>query len=1084
MNFYRLLSASALASAALLPHAAFAQTSTLNTGGERVQFASEPSRDCVPNDVRPECRTENPDEVITVTGSRIARPNLDSASPVTSVSAELLTNTADTSLGDALNQLPALRSTFSQANSTRFIGTAGVNYLDLRGLGTERTLVLVNNRRHVTSSPGSYEVDINTIPNALLERVDVLTGGQSAVYGSDAIAGVVNFVLKRDFEGLDARVQAGVTDRGDRGSYIASIVGGKNFNDNRGNIAISAEYARSQPVYFTDRDYQTGAYSGTPTFGTSEYTLDEVGLPNGSDGISDTTFFARPGSRFSNRSIGGTVLTSCPANTAANATRRGLVCSGGRGALAPNPANPAAAFGPGTGAELSDVYLFNGAGVLVRNRFDIDNRPIGGSIYGGQTATGLEGAMLLPGLDRINTNLLFNYEFSPAVQAFVEAKYVHVTANQTSTQPTFNGSLLTNVFFLDNPYLSAENVATLRSILAPGATSFTLNRFNNDIGTRAEDHTRDTYRVVAGLRGSLSTTGNLTYEISGNYGRTDTYYETGGNVDVAKFNAASRAVRNASGQIVCAVNNDTVTTNDMPGCVPLNLFGIGQSSQAALDYVLFTSSRKQWAEQINAVGFISGDTSGLFTLPGGNIGFSLGGEYRREDAFSDYDDFTQSGATFLNSISAFDPKAVEVYEGFGELRVPLLKDQFIHELTIEGAGRYSKYSTADKGVWAYNVGGIFAPVRDVRVRLTYARAVRAPNLGDLYATRSETFANGFVDPCGVSQRGVNPNRARNCAAAGVPTQITYTQDNGQTVTVPWENTAGSGLSGFNQGNLNLSPETSNSFTLGAVFEPRFLPGLALTVDYYDIEVKNVISGLSGQAIIDRCYDDPVGIDNPFCAATFRRTTTNPLTNGTLAGQADRVFQGVATPVNLGRVGPSFLNQPFNYAALKTSGIDVDLSYRRKIGDLTVVARAIVSWLDEREQFIYITAPDQSLRVNGVLGDPEWRGRFNLSAATSAFDVSYDLNWTGSQAITSWEVQHTHQGRGPTNLDAFPFKDYPDQFTHDIQIGLRANDKFRFYFGVDNMLDTLPPYGLTGTGAGSGIYGVQGRTFYGGTRFSF
>lgn len=1067
MKIHNLLSATALVGSLILSNAAFAQAATTET---------------VPAGQAP-IEEEAPAQEVTVTGSRIARPNLDSSVPIVSITAADLVDTGDVSLGDSLNQLPALRSTFSQANSTRSIGTAGLNLLDLRGLGTDRTLVLVNGRRHVSSVPGSYNVDVNTIPNALVERVDLITGGASAVYGSDAIAGVVNFVLKTDYEGIDARLQGGVSDRGDRGSYIASVVAGKSFNEGRGNIAISAEYAYSDQVLFSDRPEQTGAFAGAPGFYGVQATSRLVNgvlvnEPAAGDGIADTAYFP-VGTVFGNLSLGGAVQTPCV--QAANATTPALI--------ARRNAACAGIFSPTTGAELGYNFYFQPDGTLLRDNPTSDLRGNGGGLYGGYSATGVEGAMLLPGLDRINTNVLFNYEFSPAVRFYAEGKYVNIKNNQTSTQPTFVNGTLQPVFQVSNPFLSDQARAQILTALGPTATTFNFFRFNNDIGTRAEVHKRETYRFVGGFRGDLGSDSNLRYDIAGSYGRTNTFYETGGNVDVVKFNAAANAVRNTAGQIVCAVNADAITTNDLPGCVALNLFGINNSSQAARDYVLYTSTRNQWAEEINAIASISGDSGALLSLPAGNIGFALGAEYRKEDAYSDYDDFTQGGNTFLNSIAAFNPPAVSVYEGFGEVRIPILKDMFVKELTIEGAARYSKYSSMDDGVWAYNYGLTFAPVEDIRFRVGYARAVRAPNLSDLYATASQTFANAFVDPCSQGNPiNANPNRARNCAAAGVPTSFTFTNDQGTVVTQPWVNTASSGIVGINSGNNGLSPEVSKSFTVGGVFQPRFIPGLAISVDYYNIRIQNVINGLSGQGIINQCYDDPVGIDNPFCAAISRRTSTNAVVNATFAGQQNRTLTGVANNTRDFAgvpIGNSFINQPFNYAKFNTSGIDADISYNHTFDSgFKFGYRTIVSWLQKRESFFFITAPDQSTRIHGTLGDPVWKGRMSVNLSYQGFDLGYDLNYIGKMAVAAWEVQHTHQGRGPTNADAFPIKDYAAQDTHDIQIGYRVNKEFRFYVGVDNIADTLPPYGLTGTGAGGGIYGVVGRYMYSGVNLKF
>ena len=1006
--------------------------------------------------------------VIVVTGSRIARPNIDSSVPLTTVDAVDLTSRGDISLGDALNELPSLRATFSQANSTRFIGTAGINRLDLRGMGTARTLVLVNGRRHVTSSPGTYDVDTNTIPVDLLERVDVITGGNSAIYGSDAVAGVVNFITKRDYDGIKLRGQGGVSTYGDRGSYFISGLVGKNFADGRGNIAFAGEYAVSNPVFFADRSY-LGAPSGV---GPAGFEVVEPAfrlvngvptpVPNRNDNGVPNTRFLSSGFTFNTVSLGGMVLTSCPVANATNGARVAAVCTG--------------QLSPTSGGRFSYNYAFQPDGTLLRNGPEnglVDNRGAGGSALFGLGASGVEDAILLPGIERIAGNLLFHFEVSPAFDPFIEAKYVRINATQQSTQPTFIASSLNPIFSVNNPFLTQQARDTL-AVITGGASTFQMQRFNNDLGTRAEDHERDTYRIVAGFRGELGTGANLNYEVAFNYGRTETYYETGGNVDIAKFNRATNAVRNAQGQIVCSVNADAITTNDDPACVALNPFGFGAPSQAAKDYVLYTSSRDQWAEQINLVAFVSGNTGGFFNLPGGPIGFAIGGEYRKEDAYSAFDAFTRSGATFLNSGDIFAPPSVEIKEAFGELRLPLLADMpLAQELTVEGAARYSDYGGSTGGVWAYNVGGIWSPVKDIRFRVGYARSVRAPNLGDLFATRAQTFANGLVDPCSQTVINDNPNRVRNCAAAGVPTTMVV---NGQTI--PWVNTAASGISGFNQGNPNLVPEVGKSLTIGGVFQPSFIPGLTFTVDYYKLKVDNIISGLTGQAIINRCYDDPVGIDNPFCAAVFRRRDPNPLIDFTFDGQANRIPAPGEPTLNFPVLGPAFLNQPFNFAAQKAEGIDFDLAYRHTFANgMNLSLRGIATYNLNREDFSFITDPQRSVRLHGTLGDPIWAGNFNASLDFGSIDINYNARYVGKMSVDAWEVQHSHQGRAPTNPDAFPFRKYPDRLYHGFRLGIEPNEEFRFNLGVDNIFNSRPPFDLTGTGAGSGIFPVQGRFFY-------
>ncbi len=1021
---------------------------------------------------------------VVVTGSRIARPNLDTSVPVTSFSAAQITSVGQVSLGDTLNRIPALRSTLSQANSTANIGNAGINALDLRGLGVDRTLVLVNGRRHVSGSPGSFLIDTNSIPTDLVERIDVVTGGNSGVYGSDAVSGVVNFVLKQNFEGLTARVQGGASSRGDRGSYLASAVWGKNFGEGRGNIAISAEYARSEQLLFSDRNEQTGAYTGVPGLYQTQRTtfVNPDGTarnePPAGDGIPDRSYFGtNPGNTFGIISLGGAVQTACQAT--AGAARRAAVCTG--------QSSP-------TGGLLSNPYVFQPDGTLVRDNPAIDNRPVGGGVFGGRTATGVEGAMLLPGLTRANFNLIAHYDVSDAFKPYVEAKYVHITANQTSTQPTFVNGRLLPTFSTANPYLTDQARATLGTILAPGATSFSFFRFNNDIGTRAEDHKRDTYRIVVGARGDLLDTGNWSYDAFVNYGRTETFYATGGNVDIQKFNRAADAVRNTAGQIVCRVNADASTTNDDASCRPINLFGEGapQTTPDGVNYVLANSSRTQWAEQWNALYSVSGDSSGFLRLPGGAIQTAFGVEYRREDYYSAYDAFTRGeyapgqSNTFLNAFAISDAPATSVFEAFGELRVPLLADlPFIHELTLEGSGRVSKYNFLRDSVYAWTAGGIWAPVSDLRLRLTYSRAVRAPNLADLYAGTSQTFANNFIDPCSQDVINQEPNRARNCAAAGVPTTITLPDGS----TRPWTNAPTSGILGTNGGNPNLAPEVSHNFTVGAVFQPRWVPGLSLTVDYYNIRINQAINSITPQQLVNRCYEDPVGLDNAFCGLVSRRRDAgNTIADFTFAGQQGRRFTGFPD-FNVGIVGNGFTNNSFNYAKLQTSGIDAELRYAHEFTDeIKLNVRGAVSWLASRNQFTFFSDPGRYTRIKSTLGDPEWRGLFSANMTAGPFDLSLTTQYIGKQTVSAWNVQNTEQSRPPTDADRNPFGYYPDVFIHDIQFGIRANDRFRIYLGVDNVNDQLPPFGLTGTGAAdaniSSIFPNTGRYFYAGANMKF
>jgi outer membrane receptor protein involved in Fe transport len=743
--------------------------------------------------------------------------------------------------------------------------------------------------------------------------------------------------------------------------------------------------------------------------------------------------------------------------------------------------------------------MFDRNGQLQRDNPEIDNRAVGGGLFGGRSATGVEGAMLLPGLDRWNFNLLARYEFSPAFMPYIEAKYVRVKANQTSTQPTFINGRLVPSFFLDNPFLTEQAKDTIRLLQGyeEGTPQyetggFTFFRFNNDIGTRSEQHKRETYRFVGGVKGEIAEQGNWNYDIYFNYGRTENYYETGGNVDVLKFNRAANAVRNGAGQIVCRVNADADPSNDDPSCRPLNLFGENAPSTTpdGIDYVLYTSSRKEWAEQVNAAAIVSGNTEGFLNLPGGPIGLALGVEYRSEDYYSAYDEFTRGSYapgqanTFLNAFDVSDPSAVKVSEAFGEIRVPILADRpFFYDLTLNASGRVSKYNINKKAQWTWSAGGSWAPVRDISFRVNWARAIRAPNLDNLYAGTSQTFANNFVDPCSQTEITKNPNRVANCAAHGIPTTIVVGQlEDGTDDIRPWTNQPTSGILGVNGGNPNLKPERGSSFTVGTIFKPSFAPGVQLSLDYYNIRIYDAINSITPQSIINNCYDDPTGVDNEFCGfINRRRTPGNPISDFTLEGQQGRRFTGYPD-FNIGIIGNGFVNAPFNYAKLTTRGIDGNLSYNHRFDSGSRLnLSTVVSWLQSRRQYTVLNDPSYYTRVDRVVGDPQWRALASVYFETKDFDISLTGQYIGKQTIGAWNLQNKEQDRPPTNADAYPVVYYPDIFIADIQVGVKAGEKFRFYVGVDNVTDQLPPYGATGTGSATGIFPVTGRYYYGGVR---
>jgi outer membrane receptor protein involved in Fe transport len=979
------------------------------------------------------------DAQILVTGSRIRRPNLESTVPITSVGGEEFFQTGQTSIGDVLNELPALRSTFSQSNSTRFLGTGGLNILDLRGLGTQRTLVLQNGRRHVAADilNNAVSVDTNQIPTDLIERVDVVTGGSSAIYGSDAIAGVVNFVLKRNYEGLQLRGQAGISQHADAAQYYVSALWGTNFAGDRGNIAINAEYARQADWYASERRH----YRNVNGFVTVD--SDPSGSVNGSDGNPDAVFFHDIRSTL--YSNGGTFLACC---------------------------DPTGNY--------YQPFLFTPDGNLAPQTYDqlVGNTGVASAI-GGNGNNFREGNQFgfSPKLDRYSVNVIGHFTVSDAFEPFIEAKYVRTDSLSNASGPFFVSGSVTGDSRerprLDNPYLGGQARKFLADYYGTnnGAQRFFMQENVLDLGSREERAKRETFRIVGGVRGTFND--DWGYEVGLNYGEFKENTLLTGNVNIQRFLLAFDAARNpATGQIQCrsqfdpaaaraytAGGNDVAFAQstlaaDVAACVPINLFGPHNVTDAARNYILQSTTSFGKITQFDASAFLNGDLSQLFELPGGPIGFAIGAEYRKETNFFTEDALVQSGITFYNAIPTFDPPSFEVKEAFGEIRIPLLKDMpFFHALTLDAAGRVASYKGTTGTVFAWNVGAEWSPVQDIRFRAQYAKAVRAPNLGELFTPFGQNFAPPPTDPCSSEAIGANPNRAANCAAAGIPAGYQFLYK--------------SSLAFLSGGNADLKAETSKSLTIGGVLQPRFVPGFSLSVDYYDIQVNQVIANLSAQGILNQCYDEPT-LNNPFCPL-FQRYGAAGGPNG------EPPFTIIPNSLHVA---------PVNFAKLKTRGIDVEAAYRHKFDFGQISTRFIYTRVLQNDNFLNPATPTVANQVLRELGDPRDAFNWNIDFKSGPVTLGYQMRYIGKMSPGSIENIVSVQGRPPINEDAFSIRYYPDVFYHDARLQIDAGTKYNFYLGVDNITNRLPPFALTGAGAGSAIYNNIGRFFYAGFTAKF
>ncbi len=1040
---------------------------------------------------------------IVVTGSRIGRPGAESAVPLTSIGGEEFFQQGQNSIGDTLNDLPQLRSTFAQQNPGAGVGIAGLNLLDLRGLGTVRTLVLVNGRRHVPADilNNASSPDVNTIPNDLIERVDIVTGGNSAVYGSDAIAGVVNFILKRDFDGLQVRANAGVSEEGFGGNQYISALAGTNFADGRGNITVHAEYATQDRIYGSDIPW----YKSVDGFATVD--VDSGGLPNGSDGFPDQIFVSDIRSSANHR-FG---FVAIPQSNATGACGRGTLANNG---------------GPN---QLGNAYhcnfFFTPQGQLTAQTGTRFGTGPAGTIIGGNGQTGREGTLLsiLPSNERYNTNLLARYEFSPALEAFLEAKFVRVNAVGNQLGPTFvNGSFAsindTRILpRLDNPFLASSDrqsiangilasncgftpgqtvgattcrgplTAAETAAIANGSYRFLFARTMSDLEDRDEFFTRDTYRIVGGLRGTFNEDWN--YEISANYGKFKETVDMRGFVNRQRFALSLDAGRNPlTGQIQCRSQFDPASATayntaqypgasaalaaDIAACVPYNLFGAG-NNVAAQNYFRQQLTNRSSIEQIDITGFVNGDTSGFFNLPGGPISFSVGGEYRQEKAFNDSDTAADSGisnSVFLGDVNAAPLKLREI---FGEISLPLLSDvPLFQELTVRAAGRVSDYNSAVGTVYTYNAGIEWSPFDSLRFRGNYGRAIRAPNVSEAAFPNVPNFANGFVDPCNVNAVGANAIRGTNCTA-----DLTAAQRANLPV-------AGYSLGIISGSNPNLREETSDSYTAGMVFTPKFLPGASLTVDYYNINVKDVIVTLAAQTIVNSCYDTP-GLASPLCGAFSRNRTTATGPAGELPGQI--VFN-------------SLVAGPQNFARRVREGIDVEAGYRTSFAnDWKLSTRVIYTHVLRNSNFQNPVLPGLENRILSELGDPQDEFRWNVDVTQGAFTLGYVMRFIGPMFTAAYEdfnvfpagctTNVTPQICPPLNLDAVNVQEFPTVIYHNVRAEWKVNEEktggdFRLYLGVDNLTGQLPPFGSIATGGGSSIYNIRGRNYYAGAVVRF
>ncbi len=969
---------------------------------------------------------------IVITGSRIARPAVDNPQPTTTLTAETLNNRGYPDIARALNELPGFAVPDSSLVGTQGNGFGvGQSFVNLYGLGSQRTLTLVNSRRFVGANPATIfssagagtQVDLNTIPTKLIERVETISIGGAPVYGADAIAGTVNIILRRDFEGIDIDGQAGVSGRGDLGNQRVRLLLGKNFAGGRGNITLNAEYNHDDGLLGTRRAIirrQLGFIApldpGSPYDQILvENTRTYLGTPGG-------VAFIRDAARLVPAVPGG--ATSVVRNAAGQ-----VVAFDSNGNLTP--------FNLGT--PTNDPTTFLGGDNL--NFADITN--------------------LRVKADRFNAVALANYELTDNISVFGEGWYSKNRAKNLAGQPVYNtaffsasapGTFDINGNFivpLNNPFLTPQARALIvENLTAAGLPAsdddvFYLGRANTDLVSGVARLNQEMYRFVGGLRGELSIGDKIfDWEVSANYGRTNSRSSQPSLVE-PNLRRALNAGFDANGNIVCLPfnpdPNDPTAPPNIPQyngtisttCAPLNLFGNGAPSQAARDYVTTNAITKAITSQRD---FLATLTGPLFRLPGGDFVVSVGYENRREySRFSPDEFYTQA---YGRSIPIFPVKgSYTTNELFGEFRAPLVgADQdisFVHELEINAAGRYVDNSVAG-GDFTWTAGGRWAPVDGFAIRGNYTRAIRAPAVTELFAANQPAFDGGF-DPCDAQNLNSGPNpavRQANCAAAGLPADFSSLINS---VTVPITVI----------GNRELENETARSWTIGGVMTPKFVPGFALSVDYVNIDLKNTIVSSSATDVLSGCYDATDYPDNFYCGLITRDASPGE---------------------NFGQV--LTLDEPFiNQGGLRFEAIVVEAGYRRTIGSVGVNASINYQHLLKQESQISSSTPWVSSR--GEIGQS--KDRFNANLTLDRGPVSWfnQVQYVGRAVFDATDTPTTRDVRGVGSYAIW-----------NTAIILKASDNVDFRFNIDNVTDAGIPYPATaGAGALNTYYqGLVGRAF--------
>ena len=939
-----------------------------------------------------------PEADIIVTGTRIKRADMQSNSPQTMVGSEEFRFQGATNVEQVLNRLPQFTA---DANENVSNGSDGTSKINLRNLGSNRVLVLIDGQRMMPSQA----VNLSFLPSSLVERVDVMSGGASAVYGSDALSGVVNFVLKKNLDGVRIDMQTGFAQHNNNNSAMRSLLSargydlapgsvidggkqditvsaGRNFADGRGNITVYGGYRSVSAVRQSDRDVSSCA------------------LQDQNDGTE-------------------------------------LFCGGSSN-------SPFGSFVP-----LSDKSAFQGR-TLVNNRANDGTLVPYDNSYAYNYAPD---SYLQRSDERITAGGFANYEFSDAAEVYGSFMYMR---DQTYSQVAPSAIWFGTAFAIscNHPYASAAQLqAICGSAAGTNTTEDALVSYRTDVAPRRDNLRFNDYRYSAGVRGDIGK--GFRYDVNYMYSLVkfkETYLN---DVNQVKAGRALNVI-DVNGVPTCR----SVIDGTDPDCIPVNVFRPGGVTAEQAAY-LFGESNTASRNSLQVFsGTLSGDLDEMGVIvPWATkaVGVALGVERRRETL-----NFTADEVAQQNGVANSDG-VISVTEFYGEVEVPLIQDRpFFRSLTINGGLRYSAYNNKQNSsgfgsnfnVWTYKGELSWQPVDDLRVRASYNRAIRAPDVAELFA--AQTVGNvAAQDPCA----GANPAASLAiCQLTGV-TPAQY----GRIVECPAATC--SALSG---GNIALRPETADTYTAGVVITPRNLRNFSLSIDYYNIKVKNYIGSIAPSLIIGQCAET----GDPYFCGLFRRDARS----GALFGQ------------NAGHIVSTTMNTGF----LKTSGIDINADYSFDVGNAGRINIGMVGTF-LIEQVAQPVPGLGSYDCKGLFGytcgqpSPEWRhvARFTWTAPS---DTTVSLSWRHIGGTRLSSLTDNPLLGAPQTVVNSRIKPYN---YIDLALMQKVTDRFDVRAGVNNLLDKDPPALSAGLlqvfGNGNtypGVYDSMGRTIFVGATVNF